>query len=251
MPTAMPFVQVTGWLCALLLLTILYRAVVGRTLKLYPFFYSYTLHILLTTVVGLSVRWSGKDAYRVYYWISELISTLLGMGITWEIHRRVLAHYPGVRRLAVMLLGTIFALVLFFSAAGTGDRVFSLVALERDLRTVQAIILLTLFALVAYYAIPLGKNIRGIAIGYVFGIATSVLNLSLAYYFGKSFYPVWTYGRPIEYLAGLTIWCAMLWSYQPDPAPPGDIERDYEWVSGQTVHALARLRTHLMHPDGS
>jgi hypothetical protein len=252
MPTATPYAQVTGWLCVLLLLALLYRAAAGKTLKVYPFFYLYVTHILVTTALGLSVRWSHDGTYRVYYWVVESIITLLGMGITWEIHQRILAFYPGVRRLASMLLSVIFALVLVFSTAGRGDGPFSLVALERDLRTVQAIVLLILFALVAFYAIPLGKNVRGIAIGYVFGVATSVLNLSLRYYLGDAFIPVWKYGRPIEYLAGLAIWCVTLWSLQPEPAPPNeDIQRDYEWVSGQAVHALVRLRTHLIHPDRS
>ena len=252
MPTATRYIQVTGWLCVLLLLLLLYRAVAGRTWKVYPLFYSNTALVLLTTIVGLSVKWANDGTYRAYYWVMECISLLLGAGVTWEIHKKILAYYPGVRRLALMLLSIIFALVLFVSAAGHGDGRFSLVVLERDLKTVQAIVLLILFALVAYYAIPLGKNVRGIAIGYVFAVATSVLNLSLRYYIGKPFYPVWMYGRAIEYLAALAIWCTMLWSYQPDPAPPNeDIERDYEWVSGQAMQAMVRLRTHLIHPDGS
>jgi hypothetical protein len=111
---------------------------------------------------------------------------------------------------------------------------------------------LILFALVVYYAIPVGKNVRGIAIGYVFGIATGVLNLSLRYYFGGAFAPVWKYGRPIEYLVSLVIWLVALWSYQEEPTPPNDnIERDYEWASAQALQAMMRLRRQLIHPDGT
>ena len=251
MSTAALFVQVTGWLSVALLLLLLSRAVVCRTLKVYPLFYSYAACVLVRTAVGITVRWS-SGTYRVYYWVGEWISLLLGLGVTWEIYRKILAHYPGVRRLAWMLLSVIFALVTVVSAAGRGEGRFSLLVLERDLRTVQAIVLLILFALVPYYAIPLGKNVRGIAIGYIFGVATAVLNLSLGNYIGKAYYPMWNYSRAIEYMATLGIWCATLWSYQPDPAPPNDnVERDYEWVSGQAMQAMARLRTHLIHPDGS
>ena len=104
----------------------------------------------------------------------------------------------------------------------------------------------------AYYAIPLGPNVRGIAIGYVFLVATSVLNLSLRYYFGAAFQRIWNYGAPLEFTAALGIWTATLWSYHPNPEPPNqDMERDYEWLSGQAIRAMARLRTHLIHPDGS
>src|SRR5215510_9958015 len=109
MPTASVYVQVTGWLAVGLLALLLYRGVVGKTLREYPVFYFYIGCILLSTIVGLSIRWPDQAAYRVYYWISEAVTSVLSMGITWEIHRRILAHYPGVRRLAGMLLAIIFA----------------------------------------------------------------------------------------------------------------------------------------------
>jgi hypothetical protein len=191
MSTAAPYVQVTGWLCVALLLLLLYRGMAGKTWRVYPLFFIYIANVFVTTVIGLSVKWAvDSEAYAFYYWVTEGIASVLGIGVTWEIHRRILSRYPGVRRLAGMLLSFIFATVFFISTAGRRGGPFSLVELERDMRTAQAIILLILFALIAYYAIPLGKNVRGIAIGYVFGIATSVLNLSLGFYFGRSFYPV-------------------------------------------------------------
>jgi hypothetical protein len=244
------YAKVMGWGCSLLLLILACRAVAGGTLRKYPLFYSYAISVLLTTVVGLGVT-RGRT-YFFYYWTSEFIGMLLGLGVTWEIYMRVLAHYPGVRRLAWMLLAIIFTLVLAHSATRGPTGAFYYLTLERDLRTVQAIVLLTLFALVAYYAIPLGHNVRGIAIGYVFLVATSVLNLSLQYYFGKAFHPFWKYGGPLEFAAALAIWTTTLWSYQPNPEPVNqDVELDYEWLSGQAVRAMVRLRTHLIHPDGS
>jgi len=243
--------KVMGWACVLLLGLLACRALAGGTLKKYPAFYSYAMTVLLTTVVGLGVT-RGRS-YFYFYWVSEFIVLLLGIGVTWEIYMRVLAYYPGVRRLAWMLLSIIFSLVVVaHSAAGHPTQAFSFVALERDLRTVQAIVLLTLFALVAYYAIPLGQNVRGIAIGYIFLVATSVLNLSLRYYFGASFHPFWKYGGPLEFAVALGIWTATLWSYQPNPKPSNeDLELDYEWLSGQAIRAMVRLRTHLIHPDNS
>jgi hypothetical protein len=250
---AMPiglYAKVMGWACSLLLALLVCRGVASGTLKKYPMFCSYAIAVLITTIGGLSL--TGARLYFYYYWISEWVGMFLGIGVTWEIFMRVLAHYPGVRRLAWMLLAIIFSLVLVHSAAGGPTEKFSYVALARDLRTVQAIVLLTLFALVAYYAIPLGHNVRGIAIGYVFLVATSILNLSLQYYFGKSYHPFWKYGAPLEFAASLTIWTVTLWSYQPNPRPLNeDMELDYEWLSGQAVRAMVRLRTHLIHPDNS
>ena len=252
LPHASVYLQVTGWSCVALLLLLVIRGFAGNTWRWYPAFYVYVTHTLLTTAIGLSVSWK-EDTYRTFYWVNEVITGALGVAVTWEIYRRVLEHYPGVRRMAGMLLFVTFVLVLLLSAtSGVGESSFTRVSVNRDLRTAFAMVLLILFALVAYYGVLLGKNIRGIAIGYIFGIATAALNLSLRYYLGRAFDPFWTYVRPIEFLAGLVIWCVTLWSYQPAPAPPNqDMERDYEWMSGQAVHAMVRLRTHLIHPDGS
>src|SRR5579883_2666720 len=144
MPTDRLFVQVTGWMCVGMLGLLLFRSVAGKKLRVFPFFYSYIAHILITTVIGLSVRWPTPQAYRTYWWVVECISTLVGIGVTWEIHRKILVHYAGVRRLVAMLLSIIFGSVLLASAATRGDERSSMLALDRDVRTVQAIVLLIL-----------------------------------------------------------------------------------------------------------
>src|SRR6185369_10590566 len=106
-PTATTYVQVTGWLCVTILQLLLYRAFVGKTLRAFPLFYCYVAPIWLTTVIGLSVRWPSPTSYRAYWWVVECISMLAGIGVTWEIHKRILTPYPGVRRLAGMALSTI------------------------------------------------------------------------------------------------------------------------------------------------
>ena len=106
------FLQVTGWTGCMLLLLLVCRGAVGVTLRRYPLFYGYTIYVLFTSVVALSGvlspggYWhyygtsSNIGGYRQYYWTSELIALCLGFGVTWEIFTQVLAHYPGVRRLA-------------------------------------------------------------------------------------------------------------------------------------------------------
>src|SRR5262245_5384408 len=152
MSTATQYIQFTGWFCVALLILLLLRAVYGGTLKVYPFFYVYVAHIAIITILGLSITFVDDDAYRVYYWTSEAITTVLGVGVTWEIYRRILTYYPGVRRLAAMLLSLIFVTVFVLSATGDGLVRFSPIQVERDLRTIQAIVLLILFALVAFYS---------------------------------------------------------------------------------------------------
>jgi len=58
---------------------------------------------------------------------------------------------------------------------------------ERDLRIVQVTLLIGLVALFAYYAVPLGRNLKGIIYGYGLFIATNVLHLTLRDSLGDSF----------------------------------------------------------------
>src|SRR5689334_5375772 len=110
------YAKIMGWFCALLLMVLAYRGALTGTLKRYPIFYSYAIAVLFTTTIGLSIAWVNVQTYRLFYWTSELIGLLLGAGVTWEIFTRVLKHYPGVQRLAWMLLALIFTLVLVHSA---------------------------------------------------------------------------------------------------------------------------------------
>jgi hypothetical protein len=48
---------------------------------------------------------------------------------------------------------------------------------------------------------------------------------------------------PITYLITLIIWCASLWSVQPDPVQPEEnaIDRDYGLLVDKTMAAVAHL----------
>lgn len=119
--------------------------------------------------------------------------------------------------------------------------------LERDLRAAQAILLLVIVALVAYYRVPIGKNLRGIIVGYGVFICASVVSLTLRAYLGKSFQSWWQYLQPAAYDLTLLIWCASLWSYEANPKPKArlELEFDYEAFAAQVSRALARARTYL------
>src|SRR5260370_38957290 len=69
---------------------------------------------------------------------------------------------------------------------------------ERDLRIVQLALLIGLVSLFASYAIPLGRNLKGIIYGYGLFIATSVAHLTLRDYLGDSFQLACQYFMPIR-----------------------------------------------------
>jgi len=174
-------------------------------------------------------------SYQNFYWNTQFVSVLLGYGVIWEIYRQALGHYPGAARMARDFLSVIFILVVskaFFNTL-SGHHVWSpattTAELELNLRSVQAILLVALGGLLRYYAIPIGRNLRGMILGYGFFIGTSLINLSFLSRVSEKFHLWWTYLEPVSYLATLLIWCWALWSYYPNPQPEKQvfIERDY------------------------
>ena len=96
---------------------------------------------------------------------------MLAFGVTWEIYAKTLAPYPGVRRMARALMTILLAIMGAKALVGLwGSPLHNLTVtvleFERDLRVVQMLLLLGLMGLVAHYALPMGKNILSIMVGY-------------------------------------------------------------------------------------
>ena len=149
-----------------------------------------------------------------------------------------------------MLLAGFILVVAKFLAAVLSGTAWSQAetALERDLRAVQTILVVGILFLLVYYAIPVGRNLKGIILGYGFFLGTSIINLTLRSHLGDAFQVWWQYSQPMAYLATLFVWSATLWSYQPNPKPEEqtELDRNYEWLSARTADALLKARSHIM-----
>jgi hypothetical protein len=157
-----------------------------------------------------------------------------------------------VARIArTFLWGILGAVVLNVAWNGVSGAVWSVTAtsaqLERDMRTVQALLLAGVIALLAYYVVPTGKNLRGIIFGYSAYIYASVVSLAFGSLPGYGLRAGWRLVQPIAYLAVLIIWCFTLWSYSPNPAQETEskIERDYKLIAEQTRRAISKARSFL------
>lgn len=231
---------------------LLFRAVRGRLFAAYPVFYAYFSYVFVESFARFYLYRFHPGLYANFYWYTQFLSVALGYGIIWEISRQALKHYPGTARVARSVLATIFFVVVLKVLSGAlSSSVWSLARaaaeLERSLRVVQAALLVTIVGLLAYYTIPVGRNLKGMILGYGFFIGASVVGLTLGLYLGPSFHPVWQHLPATSYCIALLIWCSTLWSYQPNPQPESDvgIERDYELLAARTASALTQARAHL------
>lgn len=244
------FSQAIWWAGNLMLVCMIWRLLTAALRFRYPYFLGYVLCVTASTVVRLSFQPQTSRAYSAAYWITEFVSAVAGFGVMWEIYAQVLGSYCGVRKMAHGFLGFLLSTVLAKAAVEMWGRPLRTLApttveLERNLRVLQALLLMTVLALVVYYRIPLGRNVRWLLRGYGFYIACTILALTVRSQFGARFELGKDLLQRLGWCATLAVWCVGMWSYAPNPAPSNSLGRDYERVSENTRRALGSLRAHV------
>jgi hypothetical protein len=234
-----------------LLAMVLCRMFLARQLQRFPFFSTYLGAVLGSSLVLLLLQPSSSRAYLVGYWVAEVITALLSFGITWEVYTGALAPYPGIRKMARTLLGILLAIV--GARAGVGlwanpHNITSAVAeLESDLRVLQALLLLALAGLVVHYALPLGRNVLFLAVGYGIYVGCKVVTVNQLLQEGLFLRPWVSLLSQFSWNLATLIWCVGMWSYSSTPQPVECLECDYERTSQQTIRALGQLRDYMVH----
>lgn len=242
------------WLTAIALEIVpLVRGAQGNFVKHFKLFYSYLGLVLARDLFLVAVYFSRPKFYGYAYWGTEPLNVLAGCALVWEVYGIALARYPGASRVArnLLLFLFIFAFSRILVQMWNGRSWIpgrTTLETELDLRIVQAAMLTGLIALLAYYDIPLGRNLKGIVYGYFFFLVTRLLNLSLRDYLGDSFQRVWQYAPAASYVVVLLFWCWSLWSFTPAPAPKPEpsLELDYETLKRATQKALRSARGHVL-----
>jgi hypothetical protein len=245
------------WGGTLLLTGLLWRMVsVGLHIRL-PFFSAYLGSTLAQSVGLLFFQPVTSHAYLVAYWFMEFLTAVLSFGIPWQGYSEALAVFPGVRKMARAALGILFVIVgaktgvAFLEDALWGNRVHDLTAaiseFERDLRVLLALSLLALAGLVVHYAIPIGRNVLFMVIGYGVYLGVRVATLNALFDLGLVLRPWVNVLLQASWNVATVIWLVGMWSYAPTPSPDAALECDYELSSRQTMRALGQLREYVGH----
>jgi len=228
---------------------ILFRAFRCGVFGKYPLFYSYVLCVLSGDVLMYVLYRFNPSHYTAAYWIVQFATLIVGHGVILEILRQTLAKFPGANAFGTIVglaaLGMVFCIALVRAlAAPNSFAVTTTVELERDLRAVQAIFLAGIAAIISYYRIAIGRNLKGMLLGYGLFIATSVMYLAMRSYQGSSFHAFLSVAQPSLYLVSLVIWTVALWSFYPNPSPRVDVqlETDYEKLVLRTREMLGTMR---------
>jgi hypothetical protein len=245
------FAQVV-WLSGILLQgVILVRSVQGKSLARYPLFYVYIASVSAASAF-LYVMSIVRPSLNVpLYWKMQFVTLSIGCGVIFEILRNVFVDHVSLDRVVRWVMGITFGLIFFLVAIHAfflphWNLAKDTADLERDLRLAQAVALLAIVFLTQYYGIEIGKNMKGMILGFGVYVGASVISLTLQVFLGVKFMPVWTVIQPSSYVAALLIWAAALWSYVPLPAPQvRPAEADYQRLAGRTRRVLGSIQEHL------
>lgn len=244
---------VLGWSLQGLLGLLIIFALRGNYFREYLVFYSYLSYLFVEGLIRVFVLTFAPNSYLVIYWSTQFLEISAAYCVLWEIYRKILEPFAGTAKMASRLVAVAFLAVLgkaFFAALLARDWVLSkrVIELERDLRSVQATLVILLVGLMVYYQIPVGRNVRGLISGYGFFVGASVILLTLRSYIGTPFQVGWQYLQQASTLGTFLIWCFALYSYAPNPTPIGEneLERDYIVIATRTQQAMARARGYLV-----
>jgi hypothetical protein len=240
------------WTTIVLELAILIRAFKTGVFKDYPFFSIYLGCVLLSSASGYVVYKERPGLYQYWYWTWEFVCVVAGYNVVLELIERGLGSHDGARKFFRNVGLWVFAVIVGFVAIQSmllrhSNALISSVEVERDLRTAEAFLLAAIMGAIAYYHVPVGRNLKGIVVGYGLCVATVVIAHSIRSYVGASFQDLFSVVRSWSYLVSLLIWILALWSYQPNPVPkrPGDSEPDYDLLAMKTREAVESVRGQL------
>jgi hypothetical protein len=240
------------WSAIALEAAILFRSAPSALLKKYPLFYAYIGCVLLIEVLRFCSHTFTPNFYPAFFWHTEPVTIVASYAVILDIFRKGLRHNPGVARRAQKLLLVVFVIALTYAASdllhgGFASMPRATADLGRYLRYVEGALLFMMLWLFGRYRISLGRNLLGLTIGYSLLVGLDVINLALLSFPGNELSIGLRKLVPITYLLTLIIWCASLWSSQPNPVTPAEsaIERDYDLLAANTRAALAHVSARL------
>ncbi len=241
------------WLIVIVLeAAILFRGLRTGLQKRYLFFYCYIGCLLLIEVLRFLCLSLTPNLYGAFYWQTELVRIVASYAVIFEIFKRALRHNPAVARIAQKLLLVVFVVALTYAVSDLLHGGFASVPratadLGRYLLYVEAVLLLVMLWLFGRYRISFGLNLLGLTLGYSLVVALDVVNLAFLSAPGNGSSIGLRKLIPITHLITFIIWCASLWSPQPEPLPPAEsaIDRDYALLAAKTRATLAHLSTRV------
>lgn len=211
----------------------------------YRVFYIYILAVVVVEGSRFWIHTFHFKCYKTFYWVTDFFLITGSYVVLFEIFRQILAHYPPVARLAQQALLFVLIVGAPIVALRSAQRHFELISekyadLARDVRCVEAFLLLVVLWILAHYHISLGRNTIGLTLGFAFLVGTDLTYLELLLKRENAVSVVLPILHTMAYVITLVIWTHSLWRAVPVPSRAGDsrIQQDYEILAERIRNAI-------------
>lgn len=243
MNTAAYALYTAGYVLQVLLL---WRVVRLRAWRHYPLFCTYFVYTCCSGSVQLALALLRYSAYVRVYYSTEAVAAILRFAVAWEIYRQVFRRGSTVRNIAGGALGgvlALLALVFWLSVASVGNS--AMVDFMRKMALAVAVWMLVVLGLARLYRIPAGRNISGMAIGFVIFAGSEMVDFA-SFDLAPRLGIIWRYVHPFGYLFMLAVWLWGLWEYAPNPqlvnAEEATRAQGISWWREQSASLEAAIR---------
>jgi hypothetical protein len=237
------------WLLAIALKVALIGLLLYR--GLYRRYLGFFAYITLGTSVELVRFYTYTfqvSAYLELYWWTQFIVVAGEFLLIWELFGLALRNYPGVRKFARFFVTAAFSLIAVQAAVSsiTGQFARGVMGIERNLRAVEVALLLPLVLLVAYYGLPLGRNLTGIIVGYGLLTTANMVALYLHTALGPASQNLLNLFRENCEVLVVVVWLTTLWRFYPTPSPSAQrLDESYAVLATRTSKIIAKARAQI------
>lgn len=214
-----------GWyanaaVALLLQMLLLSRAFQRDLLRRYPFFYSYLAYTTFWAVALGIPSILRLPTYPKIYWRSQIAAEILRFVIAFEIFRHVFPRSSTLRaRASWTLLLTLLLLASAFWMGGSDLHSNPWLDVLRKIAFSVAALIVIVLGLAHFYAVRVGRNIWGMAVGLLLFTGSELVHLAAIDLFPR-WWTVWTYVHPVAFVFMLLTWTFALWNYYPNPHRP-------------------------------
>jgi hypothetical protein len=209
----------------------------------FPSFGAYLLFSVLSTVLALSVRESGKLLFYVY-WISEVGYVVLTFLVLQEAFRSVFRNFYNLRwfKLSFPVAGILIVFVALFRAllfrpAHDNPLTIALISLEIAVGFLQFAVFCVFILLVRFFHMRWQQHAFGIVLGFGTAAAGSLVAFLLRSEFGKNLDQMLKIATPLTYIIGVAIWLTTFLRREPSIAAKGE---DTQFTPEQMITELRR-----------
>jgi hypothetical protein len=198
-----------------------------------PLFFSYTVFLLLCSLVFPYLKAVGPWTYFYGYWGTEVLAWAWCLAAIQEVMTHLCAPYAAVQRLIVLLFrwaGALLIAIAFFTAyAAPGAEAARVMAgilvLERSVRIIQVGLLSLLFVFAGFLRLRWPHYVFGVALGFGIFCSVELAAITLRAHGGMAVNQLFVFLKPLAFVVAQAVWLFFIAvperspAYQPRPAP--------------------------------